>query len=206
MKIHNPIAAELNLIRVSQFIVFVAAGLIALATPGYADPAQAEDDAYSMAVHYTARGFAMSPTDSSGLGIAGFTVRLLIPVSKGLDYVILVGADRAAKDLDLYVYDEVGSLILDDRRTERRAGVKFRSSYSGTVEAYVHIARAEGLAAYAVLVGRRGVERNAEPSQSGAAQLPPPPTSGAAQLPPPPTSGAAQLPPHTTASPDPSPH
>ena len=206
MKIHNPIAAELNLIRVSQFIVFVAAGLIALATPGYADPAQAEDDAYSMAVHYTARGFAMSPTDSSGLGSAGFTVRLLIPVSKGLDYVILVGADRAAKDLDLYVYDEVGSLILDDRRTERRAGVKFRSSYSGTVEAYVHIARADGLAAYAVLVGRRGVERSAsgaaEPPQSGAAQLPPASTGA----PPSPASGSPQVPSNPNAAPSASPY
>src|SRR4051812_32333325 len=101
-----------------------------------ADPAKAEDDCYNMAVHYTARGFAMSPTNSSGLGGAGFTVRLLIPVSKGVDYVILVGRDAAARDLDLYVYDEVGSLILDDRRSTSRAGVKFRSSYSGTVQAY----------------------------------------------------------------------
>jgi hypothetical protein len=97
---------------------------------------------------------------------------LLIPVSKGLDYVILVGADPAALDLDLYVYDEVGSLILDDRRPDRRAGVKFRSSYSGTVEAYVHIARAIGLASYAVLVGRRGVERDAPPAAAAQAPLP----------------------------------
>ena len=110
----------------------------------------------------------MSPTNSSGLGGAGFTVRLLIPVSKGLDYVILVGGDRASKDVDLYVYDEVGSLILDDRRSNRNAGVQFRSSYNGTVEAYVHIARANGMAAYAVLVGRRGVERD-----SGGTSAPP---------------------------------
>ena len=93
--------------------------------------------------------------------------RLLIPVSKGVDYVILVGRDVAARDLDLYVYDEVGSLILDDRRTTSRAGVKFRSSYSGTVQAYVHIARATGLAAYAVLVGRRGDEKGAMPIPQG---------------------------------------
>ena len=98
--------------------------------PVKADPAKAEDDCYNMAVYYTQRGFAMSPTNTSGLGGAGFTVRLLIPVSKGVDYVILVGRDAAARDLDLYVYDEVGTLILDDRRTVSRAGVKFRSSYS----------------------------------------------------------------------------
>lgn len=144
----------------------VAAGLLATVIPAKADPTTAEDDAYSMAVHYTARAFAMAPS-TSGLGGAGFTIRLRIPVSKGVDYVILVGKDHAALDIDLYVYDEVGTLILDDRRPDARAGVKFRSSYSGTVDTYVHMARANGLAAYAVLVGRRGVEKSS-------ASLPPP--------------------------------
>lgn len=142
-----------------RLIAVTMAGLLMHTLPCYADPAQAEDDAYKMAFRYIQKSFAMSPTNSSGLGGAGYTVRLLIPVSKGLDYVILVGGDRAARDIDLYVYDEVGSLILDDRRDDRHAGVQFRSSYSGTVDAYVHLARANGLAAYAVLVGRRGVER-----------------------------------------------
>jgi hypothetical protein len=146
-------------------------GLVLATSTSFADPAKAEDDAYSMAVHYAATGFAMSPTNSSGLGGAGFTIRLIIPVSKGLDYVILVGKDHFAKDIDLYVYDEVGGLILDDRRSDSRAGVKFRSSYSGTVQAYVHLARAEGMAAYAVLVGRRGVEK-------GAVSAPPGPVQG----------------------------
>src|SRR5207247_5196287 len=99
-------------------------------------------------------------------------------VTKGLDYLILVGGDSSAVDLDLYVYDEDGQLILDDRRPPRHAvreriregrrggvepggdesGVKFRASYTGTIEAFVHIAAARGRASYAVLVGRRGIE------------------------------------------------
>ncbi len=126
-----------------------------------ADPAQAEDDAYRMAVVYTARGFAMSPTNHNGVGGSGYTVRFLIPVSRGLDYVFLVGRDRFALDIDVYVYDEVGNLILDDRRPPSRggsrAGVQFRASYNGTVQVYVHLARCEGMGSYAVLVGRRGV-------------------------------------------------
>ncbi len=129
-----------------------------------ADPAQAEDDAYSMAVYYTQRGYAMSPTNHNGVGGSGYTVRFLIPVSKGLDYVFLVGRDAFALDIDVYVYDEVGNLILDDRRPPSRggsrAGVKFRSSYNGTVQVYVHLARAEGMASYSVLVGRRGGDKS----------------------------------------------
>jgi hypothetical protein len=140
--------------------------LLLFAHSTYADPAKAEDECYNMAVNYTARGFAMSPTNVSGVGPAGYVVKVMIEVTKGLDYLILIGGDKFAKDLDLYVYDEVGQLILDDRRDPRRsgangkmAGVKFRAEYTGSVEAFVHIAAAQGLASYAVLVGRRGMER-----------------------------------------------
>jgi len=129
-------------------ILLISGGCIALlafAPLVHADPAKAADDCYSMAVHYTARGFAMSPTNTSGVATAGFIVKVMIPITKGLDYVILVGRDKFAKDVDLYVYDEDGQLILDDRRTDTRAGVKFRASYTGTCEAFVHMARAQGL-------------------------------------------------------------
>lgn len=147
--------------KLKYLLAFVLGAGCLVAPASFADPAKAEDDAYSMAVHYTARGFYMSPTNTSGIAGSGYTVKILIPVSKGLDYVILIGRDAFARDIDLYVYDEVGSLILDDRRATSRAGVKFRSSYNGTVQAIVHIARAQGVAAYAVLVGRRGIERGA---------------------------------------------
>jgi hypothetical protein len=152
--------------KLKYLLAFVLGAACLAAPAAFADPAKAEDDAYSMAVHYTARGFYMSPTNTSGIAGTGYTVKVMIPVSRGLDYVILIGRDAFAKDIDLYVYDEVGSLILDDRRPTSRAGVKFRSSYNGTVQAIVHIARAQGLASYAVLVGRRGVEPGASDVKS----------------------------------------
>src|SRR5438445_2721051 len=104
-------------------ILLISGGCIAIlafAPLVHADPAKAEDVCYNMAVHYTQTGFAMSPTNTSGVGTAGFVVKVMIPVTKGLDYLILVGGDRFAVDLDLYVYDEDGQLILDDRRPARR--------------------------------------------------------------------------------------
>ncbi len=175
-------------------ILLISGGCIAIlafAPLVHADPAKAEDACYNMAVRYKERGFYMSPTNTSGVGPAGFIVKVMIPITKGLDYLILVGGDRFAVDLDLYVYDEDGQLILDDRRPPRHAvrerlrhfqgkrgavepagdesGVKFRASYTGTVEAFVHIAAAQGLASYAVLVGRRGIESapGAEPRTLG---------------------------------------
>ena len=131
-----------------------------------ADPAGAEDNAYRIAVKFVQRGYAMAPTNNSGVGGSGFTVRFLVPVSKGVDYVFLCGMDAMVQRSGIYVYDEVGSLILDDRRGGKNSGVRFRSSYNGTVQVYVNISRADGLGAYAVLVGRRGEERRTETTEN----------------------------------------
>ena len=124
-----------------------------------ADPREAEDVAYRMATSYVAKGFSMAPTDNSGVLGGGQAIRFLIPVTKGLDYVFLAGADQSALDVDVYVYDEVGNLILDDRRSTRLAGIQFRAAYNGTAMVYLNMARANGLASYYVLVGRRGAAK-----------------------------------------------
>ncbi len=145
----------------------VAAALLGCLLPAAkADPAKAEDDAYRLAVKFVARGFAMAPTNNSGVGGSGFTVRFLVPVSKGVDYIFLCGMDQMVERSGIYVYDEVGNLILDDRRGGKNSGVQFRSSYNGTVQVYVNIARANGLGAYSVLVGRRGEERHTENTEN----------------------------------------
>ena len=124
-----------------------------------ADPAEAEDTAYRMAKKYMDKGFAMAPTDHSGVAGSGSAIEFLIPVNKGLDYTFLVGTDKAARDVDIYVYDDVGGLILDDRRPGRLAGVQFRSPYNGTAKVYMVMANAIGLSGWYVLVGRRGTIR-----------------------------------------------
>lgn len=138
------------------FLSVAVAAAVTLSPTVHADPAAAEDIAYQMAKRYIDKSFAMSPTDNSGLLGMGGAVKFLVPVNKGLDYVFLVGTDAAAKDVDIYVYDDVGNLILDDVRVGKLAGVQFRSSYNGTAIVYLAMRNADGLAAWYVLVGRRG--------------------------------------------------
>ena len=143
-----------------------------------ADQRAAEDIAYRMAIKYTQRGFAMAPSGYTGtlLEASGGVQRFIVPVSKGVDYVFLVGGDAYVKDLDLFVYDEVGNLIMDDRRAFNMAGVRFRASYNGYAKVYVRIepetivgaktdannnledfTSSPGPAAWYALIGRRGV-------------------------------------------------
>ena len=155
------------------------AGVFGFSASLKADPAQAEDVAYRMATTYIAKSFQMAPTDHSGVLGSGQAIRFIIPVTKGLDYVFLAGTDDFAKDVDIYVYDEVGGLILDDRRSSKLAGVQFRSAYNGTAVVYLHMARADGLASYCVLVGRRGAAAAKEGAPVPDEALPP----GAVQKP-----------------------
>ncbi len=159
----------------------VGALLLASTTALKADPREAEDVAYRMATSYVAKGFSMAPTDNSGVLGGGQALRFLIPVTKGLDYVFLCGADQSALDVDVYVYDEVGNLILDDRRGTKLAGVQFRAAYNGTALVYLHMARANGLASYYVLVGRRGaVKTGGSTSVSDGASFNPGPEAAVA--------------------------
>ena len=152
-----------------------ASALLLLTSAAIADISQAEDAAYRKAVQFTPIGFAMSPTNCNGMGTSGYTMRVRIPVTRGLDYVIIVGTDAAARYTQLYVYDEVGGLIIRDLRGVQHPTVKFRSSYNGEVICYMNMARTSGLAAYSVMVGRRGQGNKADtfngeiPSIEGAA-------------------------------------
>ncbi|MFK7909498.1 MAG: hypothetical protein AB8F34_02740 [Akkermansiaceae bacterium] len=137
-------------------IAMTVIGLLSLASAAMAqDPSKATDDAYSMGVYYSARGFSMLPS-IDGVDGSGSKISFLIPVTRGIDYVFLAGRDRYMRDLDIYVYDESNALLIKDRRSTSRAGVRFRSSYSGTVKVVLHVARANGLGAWSVIIGRRG--------------------------------------------------
>lgn len=136
-------------------MIFMACGHSLMAQSDGADPTVANDDAYSMSVYYAARQFNMLPA-IDGVDGSGAKIEFLIPVTKGIDYVFLAGRDRFIKDLDIYVYDEGNGLIKGDRRPDTRAGVRFRASYNGTVKVILHVARADGLGAWSVIVGRRG--------------------------------------------------
>jgi hypothetical protein len=126
------------------------------------DPVKSTDDAYSMGVYYKDRDYKMVPS-IDGVDGSGAKISFLVPITKGIDYVFLAGRDEYIKDLDIYIYDETNALILKDRRSSSRAGVKFRASYTGTVRVILHVAKANGLGAWSVIVGRRGGGERLDP-------------------------------------------
>lgn len=172
----HPLMNKIPALRKTALLL-LAATVLAV-RPASADPAEAEDVAYRMAKTYIDRSFVIAPTDNFGLIGEGGVIQFFVPVNRGLDYVFLAGTDGMARDVDIYVYDEVGNLILDDRRRQKNAGVQFRSSYNGTAIVYLHMAGAEGIASWCVLVGRRGAEKASLQAGLPGAGAPPPPAGG----------------------------
>lgn len=125
-------------------------------------PAQAEDDAYKMAVYQTAHGYAIYPA-SSGMAKVGDLVTFLLPVTKGVRYQFLLGIDQYISDADVYVLDENGAEVVTDRRGLRRAAVGFTAPYSGTVDVKLHFPRVNGMGGWALLVGTRGGGQRIDP-------------------------------------------
>lgn len=142
----------------TKFIVVQVITLLSLTVGLLASPELAEDRAYTVAAKFRDRGFYVQPVTSGLLG-RGETYRVIIPVTRGLDYLIIAAGDDAATDVDVYVYSDLGTLILDDRRSLSDAMVQFRAQYTGEVYAYIHMARTDpsmGLPSWAAFVGRRG--------------------------------------------------
>lgn len=150
--------------KTTSLILF--AGFLAGGLAQAQDPVKAGDDAYSMGVYYSARGFNMLPA-IDGVDGRGAKIEFLIPVTQGIDYVFLAGRDRYIRDLDIYVYDESNALIIKDRRSDARAGTRFRASYTGSVKVILHVARADGLGGWSVIVGRRGGGERIDPVAPG---------------------------------------
>lgn len=151
----------MKLAKLKPYILLASVGMTGLS---YAGPADAENDAYEMAVRQSEAGFTIYPGSSGSLQQFE-KIPLLMPVTAGVTYTFLVGVDDRVSDVDLYVQDEQGNDILVDDRRERRAGTKFVASYTGTAKVFILMnatrlnratGKLHGLASWSLLVGTRG--------------------------------------------------
>lgn len=165
--IRNPILAgktqNMKTIRLNNALALkvLSACVLAATATAMADPPEAEDRGHRIAVQYRDRGFFVTPVDS-GILLKGSMIRIEIPVTRGLDYVVIASGDEAAIDVDSYIYSEVDTLIINDGLSRSDAIVQFRAQYTGSVFAFIFMARVDaskGLPSYAAFVGRRGTAK-----------------------------------------------
>lgn len=109
----------------------------------------------------------------SGLATAGTLLIIRFDVIAGTDYCLLTGRDTHAADINLSVYDDKGALIKEDISGQSRGAVRWRSSYTGTATAYVHMVRTtlNRPAGYAAFLGVSQMPRTG-PAQPGSNPVP----------------------------------
>lgn len=141
----------------------------------HASPAEAEIDGVRIGRSLEGSLFQLRLIES-GLATAGTLLKIRFDVQANVDYCLVTGRDRHIADIDLYVYHENGSLIMEDTTSQSRGAVRWRSQYTGTASAYVHVKRTSTLhpGSYAAFLGVLEIQRigtSSTPSSAPANQV-----------------------------------
>ncbi len=148
--------------------------ILGMISPAWADSAEASDKGYEAASKFSSQGYAITPT-KEGTGKADETVEFEVPVSRGLDYVLIVSGDRGCQAMQVWVESEdTGATLAKDTRKNRpgMAGVGWHSDYNGSVKVAVNFAKVDGSCSWCALVGRKratGTSSEAAAAKSDAA-------------------------------------
>ncbi|MFV1995510.1 MAG: hypothetical protein ACC661_08735 [Verrucomicrobiales bacterium] len=141
----------------NKLLALTLCGLILFgpALVSVADISDARDKSYIIALSSKRRGYQVADVDINGHLFAGEYYNFQIDVVKGVDYAFLVGGDIFATDIDLYIFDEEGNEWQHDITGREDAGIEKRASYTGRLDVYIHMAGANKLASFSVLIGYR---------------------------------------------------
>jgi hypothetical protein len=132
----------------------IASLMFALPNVAKADPAEAEIDGYRIGRSLIGSLYQLRLVES-GIAPAGNLLIVRFDVQAGVDYCLVTGRDVHVADINLMVYDQNGTLIREDVTGQSRGAVRWRSSYTGTATAYVHMVRTNGIrpGSYAAFLG-----------------------------------------------------
>jgi len=99
----------------------------------------------------SAQGYRLRNTDTEQLApneAHGYTAVF----TKGREYLVFACGDAAARDLDIYLYDEGGDLVFQDRMSDAQPIVTVTPEWTGSYTVVVKLYDAEGPASYAMAV------------------------------------------------------
>lgn len=137
----------------------------------WASPREAEIDGFRVGRSTLGSLYQLRLLDS-GITTAGTLLRIAFDVQSNVDYCLVTGKDPRVADIDVYVYHENGSLIMEDTTAQSRGAVSWRSAYSGTAMAYVHVKRTVTVhpGSYSVFIGTLEIPRVGKSSSPASAQ------------------------------------
>lgn len=120
----------------------------------WASPAEAEIDGLRIGRSTIGSLFQFRLLESN-ITVAGQLLKISFDVQPNVDYALVTGRDKYIADIDLYVYHENGTLIVEDTTSQSRGAVRWRSQYSGTATAFVHVKRTNSVhpGSYAAYLG-----------------------------------------------------
>jgi hypothetical protein len=139
--------------------VDIAVEVVQALQPRPSKSGDVDDVAYKTATEFAKLGFSFSPTNSRFDITANYVAKIMIAVTKDLQYVIVAAGSQTIGRLRGYLYDEEGKEISSGFTGEGSAKMhSFRASYSGTAEFFLEASDVRAPSTLVCLVGRRGEE------------------------------------------------
>lgn len=147
----------------------IAAGVL-LVGVGLLHAQEARDLAQRMAATYESQEFYFAPL-ASGKTVGFYKV--LLPVKTGLEYLVLLASDEATCNAAVQIEDDLGRMVIEDKRPGPLAGVRFSPATDGTAIVLLTLRRASGQVGWFAMVGRRPIPRTPTPPEEEPAEAAP---------------------------------
>jgi len=129
--------------RLTAMALLALLCLSTLPSTAAADPVDAQACAAIMAVGGATLGYRLRASDTDRL-LEGQTMTYEFVLVGGVSYVFMACGDDATRDLDIYVYDEDGYLVSQDRERDATPVVEITPRWTGSYRVRVAMYDAVG--------------------------------------------------------------
>lgn len=114
-----------------------------------------EEQFQAQLAEQTRRGYSFSTGAQSYACERKSYLKLLVPVTKGMSYVVVAAANSSVGPIHGYVSDESGTFLAQDTYTSRQFNIPFFANYNGTAIVNVEISDVDTIGQINVAVGAK---------------------------------------------------
>ena len=122
-------------------------------------PAKMEEQFQAQLAEQTKRGYSFSTGCQSYACERKSYLKLLVPVTKGMAYVVVAAANSSVGPIRGYVSDEAGTFLAQDTYTNRQFNIPFFANYNGTAIVNVEISDVDTIGQINVAVGAKAARK-----------------------------------------------
>ncbi len=118
-------------------------------------PSKMEEQFQTQLADQTKRGYSFTTGCQSYACERKSYLKLLVPVTKGMSYVVVAASNSSVGPIRGYVSDEAGTFLAQDTYTNRQFNIPFFANYNGTAVVNIEVSDVDTIGQVNVAVGAK---------------------------------------------------